>query len=97
MMGIGTRDGSVGTTAGYGLDGRGLISSRARDFLLSIMSKPSLGPIQPPVQRVPLAVSQWHREWVPETGHSPPSTAEVKNGGVLPPFSLLSHGVVVVK
>jgi hypothetical protein len=48
----------VGTTGGYGQDGWGLISSRARDFLLSLMSKQGLRPIQPPVQWVPKAVAQ---------------------------------------
>jgi hypothetical protein len=50
-----------------------------RDF--SITSTPSLGPTQPPIQGVP-GVKQQGRK----ADHSPPSSAEVKNGRATPPF-----------
>ena len=43
-------DSSVGTATGYGLDGPGIESRWGRDFLH--LSRPSLGPTQPPVQWV---------------------------------------------
>jgi hypothetical protein len=42
---------SVGIATGYGLDGSGIESPWRQDF--SQLSRPALGPTQPPVQWVP--------------------------------------------
>jgi hypothetical protein len=49
-----------------------------------------LGPIQPPIQWVPGALSvrvKWLRH---EADHSPQSSAKVKNGGAIPPLPNMS-------
>ena len=46
-----SRDSSVGIATRYGLDGAGMESRWGRDFLQ--LSRPALGPTQPPIQRVP--------------------------------------------
>jgi hypothetical protein len=45
------RDSVVGIATRYGLDGPGFESRWGRDFPL--LSKPTLGPTQPPIQWVP--------------------------------------------
>jgi hypothetical protein len=56
-----------------------------QDFLFSTASRPALGPTQPPIRWVPAVKRPGH-----ETNHSPPSSAEVKNGGAIPPFPHVS-------
>jgi hypothetical protein len=48
-------------------------------FLFTTASRPALGPIQPPIQWVPGALSLGVKRPVREADHSPPSSAEVKN------------------
>ena len=67
-------DSSVGIATGYGLDGPGIESRWGRDF--SHLSRPALGPTQPPVQWVPGFSGGKER---PALGvdSSPPSSAVV--------------------
>jgi hypothetical protein len=80
----------IGIVMGYGLDGRGLIPTRGKIFLLSIATRPALGPSQPSIQLV-LGVLSLRVKWQGhEADHSPPSNTEVKNGGAIPPLSHVS-------
>jgi hypothetical protein len=84
---VGTgRDSSVGIATSYGLDGRGKIC------LFTIVSRPALGPTQPPIQWI-LGVKRSGRE----AGHSSPSSA--KNGGAIPPLPHTSswHTALLIK
>jgi len=60
--------------AGYGVADQGLIPGRGSDsfFLLSTAPRPTLGPTQPPIKWVPLAIS-------PGVKRPGPSSSEVKN------------------
>jgi hypothetical protein len=78
-------DSSVGIATGYRLDDR-IIGVRFPGggggggiFLFDIMSRLALGPIQPPVQWVPGALSLGVKRPGREPDHLPPSSAEVKN------------------
>jgi hypothetical protein len=65
-------------------------------FLLTTASRPTLGLTQPPIQRVPGALSMGVKQPGREADHSLPSSAEVKNEWShtsTPPIRL--HGVVL--
>jgi hypothetical protein len=62
-----------------GLDGRGTIPGRGKRVCTTV-SRPPVGPTQSHIQWIPGA-KQSGREAV----HSPPPSAEVKNGGSTPP------------
>jgi hypothetical protein len=66
----------------------GFDSRQGKDiFLFSITSRPALGLTQPPIQWVPGALSPWSKLLEREADHhSPPSSAEVKNGGAIRPL-----------
>jgi hypothetical protein len=64
---------------GYRLDDWGFESQQGLGILLfTTMSRPALGPIQPPIQWVPGALSLGVKWLGCEADHSPPSSAEVK-------------------
>jgi hypothetical protein len=54
-------------------------------FLFSTASRPTLGPIRPPIQWVQGDVSLGTKEQGCEA-HRSPSCAETKNGGAIPPL-----------
>jgi hypothetical protein len=81
-----------------GLDGQVSIFDSQQEqeiFLYSITSRLALGLIQPPVQRVLGALSPEIKQLVYEAVHLPPSSAEVKNGGAIPPLPIHLYGVVL--
>jgi hypothetical protein len=56
-------------------------------FLLATVSRPALGPNQPPIQWVPVVLVLWVKLRGREADHSPPSsasTSSVRLHGVLP-------------
>jgi hypothetical protein len=71
---------------GYGLDGPG----GEANFLLSIASRPVLGPTQTTIHWVLGAIYPGIKWPGPEADHSPPSSVEVKNGGAIPPLPHMS-------
>ena len=64
-----------GVATGYGLDGLGIESRWGRDF--PHLSRPALGPTQPPVQWVP-GLSRGKKRPGRDADPSPPSSAVVK-------------------
>jgi hypothetical protein len=71
-------DSSVGIALGYWLDDRGSSRPGLGICLFTTASRTSSGPIQPPVQGVPGALSLGVKRPEREADHSPPSSAEVK-------------------
>jgi hypothetical protein len=55
-------------------------------FLYFTVSRPALGPTQPPVRWAPGALSPRVKRPGHEADHLPPTTAEVGNGGAVPPL-----------
>jgi hypothetical protein len=55
-------------------------------FLFFMVSRPTLGPTQPPTKWLPRALSPRVKRPGNEADHSPPSSAEVKNVGAIPPL-----------
>jgi hypothetical protein len=77
-------DGSVGTATGCGL---GFDFQQGQEiFPSSTASRPTLGPTQLPIQWLPGDLSAKVKRQGREPDHSPPSSAEVKNGRLVPPL-----------
>jgi hypothetical protein len=64
-------------------------------FLFSTASRSALEPIQPSTEWVPGTVSPQVKRPGREDDLSPPSSAEVKNDGAIPPLPIYLHGVVL--
>jgi hypothetical protein len=88
----------VGVAATYGLGGRVLFSAW-QDFLFFAASIPALRLNHPPIQWVPWAISPGLKKPGCEADHSPPSSAEVKNGGAIPPLPCMTswHSAYLIK
>jgi hypothetical protein len=71
---------------GYGLEGRVSILGRGKIFLSSTTSRQTLGSTELPMKLVPWALSPGEKRQGREVDLSPPSNAEVKNGGAIPPL-----------
>jgi hypothetical protein len=66
-----SQDSSVSIVKGYDLDGRGSIPGRGKIFLSSTVSRPALGPTQPPIQWVPGGLSLGIKQQGCEADHYP--------------------------
>jgi hypothetical protein len=87
----GSQDNSVGITTGYGLCDWGSIPDRGKIICFySTASTPALDPTLLPLQRVPRAPSPRAKRPGSKADHSPPSTAEIKKSGALPPLPHMS-------
>jgi hypothetical protein len=82
---IPARDSSAGIATGYGLDYPGSIPCR-QDFLLYVVQTVSEAPTQPPIEWIPGVISAGVKRPGHEADRSPPSSAEVRNGGAIPPL-----------
>jgi hypothetical protein len=78
---------------------RGRSSSRGRveNFLFSTLSRPTLGPTQPPTQWVPGLLSSGVKRKGRETDHSPQTNAEVKKMWIYistPPYTFMVYFLI---
>jgi hypothetical protein len=80
---------ATGWTAGVRFSARG-----EENFLCPTASRPTLGPTLPPIQWVPETLSLGIKRPGREAVHSPSSSAEVKNGGAIPPLLIRLHCVM---
>jgi hypothetical protein len=78
---------------GHGLDGRGSNLGRCKKFFCT-PQRPDRA-TQPLIQWVPEDLSLNVKFPGRETDLSPPSNADVKNGGAIPPYTIYLHGVVL--
>jgi hypothetical protein len=85
----------VRIATGYGMDGRGSISSRGKIFLFSTLYRLALVPTQPPFQWVPGALSLEVKRLGHVADYSPPTSANVKNGGAILLLPICLHGMVL--
>jgi hypothetical protein len=85
-----SQDSSVSIMMGYKQVGWVSIPGRVKIFLFSTGSILALGPTQPPVQRVPGVTFVGLKQLGHEAYLSPPTTAEVKNCGAIPPLPHMS-------
>jgi hypothetical protein len=76
----------VGIVTDYGLDGWGSNPGRGKIIPFSTLSRLVLQPTQPTIQWVPGVISLGVKQLGCEAVQSPPSSAEVKNSGAIPPF-----------
>jgi hypothetical protein len=88
-----SRNSKVGIATGYGLDGESSIPGRGNRFFSSTRRPKRLW--SPPIQYVPRAVSPEVKRHGREADYSVPSSAEVKNGGAIPPPPIRIHSVVL--
>jgi hypothetical protein len=91
------RDSAVGIATGYRLkdkDVRVRVSVGSR-ILFSMSFRPAQGPIQPPIQWVPRALSPRVKWPVREADHSLPTSVEVKKTWICTSTPILLNGVVL--
>jgi hypothetical protein len=77
--------------------GRPEFDSRQRQeiILYCTSSRPALGPTQPPTQWTLWALSPGAKRPERKAHQSPTSSADVNNGGAIPPFPTCLDGIVL--
>jgi hypothetical protein len=85
---------TVCTAMGNELDGRGSIPGKGKSFLFYTKQKSTLEPTQPLSHWVPRAFPLGVKRQGRKADYSPPSSAEIKSVGFIPPLPRL-HGVVL--
>jgi hypothetical protein len=91
-----SRNSSIDIATDYGLDGRGSIPSRDKGiFFYYTASKQALGPTQTPIQWIRETITPGIKQPGREADQSPPSSAQVKNGGAIPALPRTSRGIVL--
>jgi hypothetical protein len=92
-------DSSVGIASGYRLDSRGLIPGRGKRFSVFHSVQTGSGTHPASYTMFTWALSMGVKWPGREADHSPPSSAEVKNGGAIPPLPHKSswHSVLLIK
>jgi hypothetical protein len=93
------RDSSVSIATGKGSDGRDSNPDRGKIFLFSVTSRPAPGSAQLIIKRAPRALSPEVKRPEVKADHSPQSSAEVKNGGVILSLPYISswHSAYLIK
>jgi hypothetical protein len=97
ILNIISQKSSVGIATGYGLEGRDSIPGGRKRFFSTpqcpdeLWGSPNFLSNGWVPRFLPLGVKQPGLE----ADHTPPSSAEVSNGGAIPPFSLRLHGFVL--
>jgi hypothetical protein len=85
-----SQDSSVSIVIGPWARWPGFKSWQGQDFSLMRNVQSVLGPTQPPIQWVPVALSLGLKRQGREADHTRVSSAEVKNGGAIHPLPHLS-------
>jgi hypothetical protein len=83
---IRSRNSSVSVVTDYGLYGRGSISGRGKRFSLLHSAQTGSGAHLAPYTMRNVSFLRWVKRQGLESDHSPPFSAEVKNGGAIPPL-----------
>jgi hypothetical protein len=76
-----SQDNVVGIATDYRLNkprSRSSSPGRIKNFLFPTLSRPALGPAQPPIQWVPGALSLGVKQLGRDADHSPPTSAKIK-------------------
>jgi hypothetical protein len=89
-----SRDSSVGTATGYGLDGRGSIPGRNKKLsaFLNVQVSSESHPASY-TKKTGGDISSEVKRLGHQADNSPPCNVEVKNDGAIPPLSIRLHGV----
>jgi hypothetical protein len=82
----GNRDGSLGITIGYALDGRSSISGRGKRFDSIPQRQDRLWGHPASYPTSTRGLSRWLKRSESEADNSPPSSPDVKNCGAVPPL-----------